>query len=269
MDSSHEVFKRLIAQKHSQIIQHIDQFFKTIVCENLEQKYSAATNVIQASRDLASLLTAQDQPTWLKALIETMGRFEGKSANQIQTLEWLISHRHSIRTYDWNFDSLSGQAFDFDSIFEHYRSESRLPELFEEIIKILEDIRASEEVEKITMLNALGKVIATLKHSKNGSYLSMNAAWSFLINFVKNYLWEELHNIPGLSSLLTALKNTLQETNTEMNNLNIGLEKEINQQVSSKIKGFQCSDSFSALSYGYTGEIIKGLPSPPAIDEVA
>lgn len=268
MNSSAEFHLRLVKEKQTRVNQKLENFVSVMVRENLDQKYICAKSLLEASKELKGIIAVEDQPSWLNGLTTLLERFVEKNLKQEQTIDWIMKSRHKIVTYQWNFESSSGKAFDFDSIFEQYKKESRLPDLFDEIITILENIKASGEVKTIAMFNGLSKVIATLKQSKNGSYFSMNAAWSFLINFVKNFMWAELSNVPGLSSLITALKETLGEMDKEMTKLHIDLEKEIDNQVSAEIKGFHCSGSFSALSYGSTGEIIKQLPDPSSFDEI-
>lgn len=269
MNSSAELLLRLVKERHTEINRELENFITIMVGENIDQKYQSASSLLKASNELKGILATPDQPSWLNGLIQILSHFVSKQINQKQTIDWIIKSRNNILGHQWSFEASSETAINFDSIFERYKKESRLPELFGEIIKILEDIKESGEVEKIAMLNGLSKVIATLKQSQNGSYFSMNAAWSFLISFVKNFMWAELSNVPGLSSLITALKETLGEMDKEMTKLQMDLENEINEQVSTEIKGFQCSGSFPALSYGSTGEMIKQLPNPSSVDEKA
>lgn len=137
----------------------------------------------------------------------------------------------------------------FDAIFQHYKSQSRLAELFDEIIKILEEIQASGEIDSVAMMNALGKVIATLKKNKNGSYFSLNGAWSFLITFLKNYMWAELSKLPVLGTAMGALEKTIEETNEEMSKVHSEIQHEMMTTVENEVKGLQKKTSFQFIEF--------------------
>ena len=158
-------------------------------------------------------------------------------------------------------------AFDFDSIFEHYKSESRLPELFDDIIRILEEIQSSGEVDSLTMMTALGKVLATLKQNKDGSYFSINSAWEFLVSFLKNYMWGELSKIPVLGTAMAALEKTIKETNEEMFKVHSSVEAEMSNVVEAEIKGLKNKSSFKFVSYDKSGLKLTDKTERLALDE--
>lgn len=162
----------------------------------------------------------------------------------------------------WSFEQNPEASFDFDSIFEHYKKESRLPQLFDEIVELLEEIQNSGEVDSLMMLRALGKVIATIKRSKDGSYFSMNSAWDFLLNFLNNYLLAELSKIPVLGTALEALEKTIKEADAEMCSLHKNLRNELIRVVGEDVKALSRNASFPFLTYNESGNLQTPKPIP-------
>jgi hypothetical protein len=258
---------RFITEKHQELIKSLDDLVANLVGDQLESKKIKGNLSLQKAKDLKSALSEHDAPSWLMPLIEVLGCFSSGQWRPPELIIHLIRNIEIIRGHKWVFDNPSESAFDFDSIFEHYKSESKLPELFEEIIKILEDIQDSGEVDSVAMMTALGKVISTLKRNKNGSYFSINSAWSFLISFLKNYMWAELAKVPLLGTAMGALEKTINETNKEMFKVHSEVQSEMKRVVEAEVKVLQKKTDFKFASYDMNGNEILGLEYNPAVDE--
>lgn len=260
---------RFVTEKHHELISSLDQLVKELVGENLDAKKKRASFSSQKAGDLKASISQQDCPSWLIQLAKALEYFNQGHWKQADLIAYLIKNIEIVREYKWAFDIPAESAFDFDSIFEHYKSQSRLPELFEEIIRILEEIQGSGEVDSVAMMAALGKVIATLKKSKNGSYFSINSAWSFLISFLKNYMWGELAKVPVLGTALEALEKTIREANEEMFKLHSEVQAEMQRVVESDVKALKAKADFKFANYDRHGGQIPYLESRAAFNENA
>ncbi|OFA02706.1 hypothetical protein [Duganella sp. HH101] len=208
-NKSVELFTRVIKEKHAVLIQSAHKLLSDIAGDDLATKKNSAELVQSGATALRVLLAQNDVPSWLNNLISQTANFVAGQWKAGDFLPNFISSKQDLERHIWQFDQTSENAFDFDAIFEHYKSGSRLPELFDEIIRILEEIEASDEVDSVSMLKALGKLIATIKKCKNGSYFSLNSAWEFLLSFLKNYMWAELSSLPVVGKMLEALEKTI------------------------------------------------------------
>ena len=226
---------------------------QALVGENAQNKIAKAEDALKKARDLQSAISKEDSPSWLPGLIQALHHYVTKAWKQPQVINHLIDNIANIKQHKWTFENAEEKAFDFDSIYEHYKSESRIPELFDEIIQILEEIESSGEVDSLTMITALGKVLATSKQNRNGSYFSLNSAWEFLISFLKNYMWSELTKLPMLGSAMEALEKTIKETDEEMFKVHSAIEKEMSNVVESEIKGVKGKSAFPFISYDRSG----------------
>lgn len=244
---------RFVTEKHQELIKTLDELVVALVGEKIEGKKNKGSEALTKANDLKASISKQDSPPWLPSLIQGLQYFQGNSWKQTHLIDHLIKNLDQIKNHRWVFENPTDTAFNFDSIFEHYKAESRLPELFNDIIKILEEIQASGELDSLVMIKGLGKVIATLKKNKDGSYFSLNSAWEFLVTFLQNYMWGELAKIPVLGSVMVALEKTIKETNEEMFKVHSNVQTEMKSVVESEIKGLKNKASFQFLAYDKTG----------------
>lgn len=263
-NESFHIFLRLIQEKHRLLVAASDVLFRSLVGEDHGKKKEVANAALLAANDLRGLLSKKDVPSWLNNAINSLTAFVNGQWSAFDLLSNYISTKSAIETHSWTFQANDEAAFDFDSIFEHFKKDSRLPELFDSIVKILEDIEASGDVDSVTMLRSLGKVIATIKRSRDGSYFSLNSAWEFLLSFLKNYMWEELSKVPVLGTALEALEKTIKETNEEMFKLHQQVQDEMNKTVEGEISVLKNKSEFQFITYDRKGHLLPN-PNGPAL----
>ncbi|WP_417534171.1 hypothetical protein [Marinobacterium stanieri] len=258
-NNSLEFFLRFVKQRHVAVVNASDQLVGALASDNPQSKKMRADKLAQEAGALLSAISSEDRPAWLPPL-HSISLAVSKGAQQPEKiLRFLLENNSAIRNHKWQFEQDDKkQAFDFDEIFEYYRSESRVPELFENIIQILEEIYGSGEIDSLSMMNALSKLIATLKRSKNGSYFSINSAWEFLLSFLNNYFWTEVSNLPVAGSVIAALKQTIEETNEEMFKLHTKVDQKLKETVESETKGLS-KPKFQFLSYDKSGQNISDI----------
>lgn len=267
-NESVQFFLRFVKERQTELLKSLEELVHALVGEDPKMKKSCAHLSLLRATDLKNALSQQDIPDWLQPLIQVLTKFENGS-NTTQTLiDFIRKNERSIKSHQWKVNDNIEQAFDFDSIFEHYKSNSRLPELFDQIIQLLEEIEASGEIDSISMLNALTKVIATLKKNKDGSFFSMNSAWSFVTSFLKHYFWAEISQIPVLGSVVQALQKAVEETNQELFIINSNVEQKMKETVEEEIRPLAHRVEFAFLAYdGKANEIPKS--SNTTIDQKA
>lgn len=258
-NESLQFFLRLIKQKHHALTEAANNLLRALAGEDSNAKKNAAKAMLQSAQDLHAILSNTDVPTWLSDTINQLPCFISGHWSSFDLLSNFIARKNALDRHRWVFEENAEIPFDFDSIFEHFKKESRLPDLFDEIVRLLEDIQNSGAVDSVTMLRALGKVISTIKRCKDGSYFSLNSAWEFLLSFLNNYMWGELSKLPVLGSALEALEKTIRETNDEMFRLHTQVRDEMTRAVEEEVKVLANKSSFLFVAYDKSGHL---LPSP-------
>lgn len=255
-NESLQFFLRLVGEKHQSVINASEALMRELAGEDKNSKKKVAEALLQAAQDLRAIVSNNDVPKWLTHLLNYLPLFIGGKWSAFELLSHLIHIKASLVAHSWVFNESAETAFDFDSIFEHFKKESRLPDLFNQIVQILEEIEASGEVDSVTMLRSLGKVIATIKKSKDGSYFSLNSAWEFLLSFLKNYMWGELSKVPVLGTALEALEKTIKEANEEMFKLHQQVQEEMSRTVEAEVKVLKNKSEFQFVAYDKGGHLL-------------
>lgn len=262
-NQSYQLFVRLISEKHAVLIRASNDLFRILADGDESQKKVAANATLKAAQDLGGVLSGKDIPPWLSNAINCLLNYTSGGWKASDLLNNFIQAKISMGNHQWSFKEGIDDAFDFDSIFEHFKKESRLPELFDQIIRLLEEIESSGEVDSVTMLRSLGKVVSTLKRSKDGSYFSFNAAWEFLLSFLNNYMWGELSKLPMLGTALEALEKTIREADEEMFSLHNKIKEKMISEVGLGVKALANKSTFPFVSYDRKGHMLPSLPSLP------
>lgn len=233
-NASAELLLRLVQEKHTAVKNSFADLFAKLTSENKQEKIKSAQVLYDDSKILLSILSKQDQPAWLIAIKDQTARFishpNNSNANQV-LLNVLINHSKALKNHKWIFtEGSNGFSYNFDEIYERFKSESRLPDLFDTMISTLEKMIETGEIDSIKTLDSLKKLLSMLKHNKSGSYFSMMASWEFLGGFIKNVVWESLDDIPGVKQLKKAFEKTICEVDIELEEIH----KEIAGEMKSK-----------------------------------
>lgn len=255
-NDSLQFFLRLVKQKHHSLTEAANNLLRALAGDDPNAKKKAAEAMLQSATDLRAILSNSDVPSWLSETINQLAIFIEGRWSSFDLLRHFIPQKTALEGHRWIFDESSEIPFDFDSIFEHFKKESRLPDLFDEIVRLLEDIQNSGAVDSLTMLRALGKVISTIKRCKDGSYFSLNSAWEFLLSFLNNYMWGELSKLPVLGTALEALGKTIRETNEEMFRLHTQVRDEMTRVVEQEVKVLANKSSFPFVAYDKSGHLL-------------
>ncbi len=258
-NDSVQFHQRFVTEKHNELISSLNLLVNVLVSENIEKKKTVSEATLKKALALKASMSKKDSPPWLVPLIKGLEALLDNKWQQADLMNSLIKNLEPIRNHKWVFDDPDKKDFDFDAIFEHYKSQSRLSELFDEIIKILEEIKTSGEVDSLSMMTALSKVISTLKQNKDGSYFSLNSAWSFLISFLKNCMWAELAKVPVLGPAMEALEKTINEANDEMFKVHSEIQNEMKNTVEKEVKALQKKTNFEFVVYNKSGATLPKI----------
>lgn len=253
--ASADFFIRFVNEKHNELKQSLKNLVNNLVRENKESKKKLVEETLQRAINLRESMSKKDVPDWLTQLIYHLERTGGNQDSNFQNMmAFLLKSSNSIEEHRWSFEN-SDSSFDFDSIYEKYRSQSRLDELFLGVVKILEKMRDSDEIDSVKMLSALEKVINTLKSNSSSSFFSVRSAWEFFKIFFKNYLFIQLGEISNLSGLFDALNETIKETDKEMHDLSENVHAEMKSLVESEVQALGGKAEFSFLGYNNFGQL--------------
>lgn len=246
----------LLRQHHAQLQSETDLLLTAMAGEDVAPKKQHASKTASAISNITQLLPENQIPKWAVELRNTLYNFSRSQAKGPEVLKLLIKLRATISDYNWMESGLADDGIDFEKVFEACREQSKIPDLFDSIIDLLEQIRDSEEIDSRIMVEALTKLIATMRIGKKSTCLSLDGAWEFLLDFIQNYFWAEAKKIPGIGSLVEALEKTISETGKEMSRLQNEVRAEMASKVATEVKALKNHEPKLFSTYGKFGHLL-------------
>ncbi|PBJ02122.1 hypothetical protein [Pseudomonas sp. ACN5] len=247
---------KILNKNQQELITQTITLLGTMAGEDSNTKKNAANQVSHTLDRIEHLIPPSQVPDWLITLSKKAAEYVHKKVSGEEFLNTIIEFLPVVKSYIWLSNDPSTSGFNFESVFDDCRSNSRIPELFDQLITALEKIRDSGELDSQSMIDALSKIIATMHIGKTSSYFSMDGAWQFLCTFAENFLWNELSKIPVLGSMTDALRETMKETQMEILKLYNDVKIEMTEQVQSQVRPLRNSKDVFNL-YGRSGNFLK------------
>lgn len=223
VNESFQAFIRSVNQQMDRLRQSMSDLLKTISLEDRDRKVEAAKILISRIDDLKRTLSSNDFPVWAP-IIETRLNWYIQNVRHVESagqelLNAIVEVQPLIAKHEWNFESDDGQAIDFPAIYEECYRSSRLPELFDQLVKQLEELIESGEIDSTKSTNALRNLIATIKKNSRKDQYSTMATWHVIGVLLANIGLQSLEDIPAISTVVKAIRTTMEELNIEVPNV--------------------------------------------------
>ena len=234
-DKNVEFFLRSVDEKFIRLKGHLQNLVSAIGAEKLEEKGVSAKQALASAQTLTSMISAADQPGWLSTLIKELDRYTQTynttgAANRF--LQTYVKLYRDIESYRWNFERAGiAVPIKFEDIFKEQYNHSKLGDVFETLIQKLEEIVLSGEVDSIRAIDALNKLIATIRSNARGSYFQSVGAARFIHAVFRNYLREQLKELPGIGPLFNAVEKTIEQMDFEMEKVDAGVKKKLEEHA--------------------------------------
>ncbi|RNL63556.1 hypothetical protein [Zhongshania marina] len=191
-----------------------------------------------------SIISNDDHPNWLRQIKADLHNFlqhANKTNASNRLMLSIIKLSPQIEAHRWAFDRNSTlNPVKFEEIFKEIYEGSNGPDLFQRLLDNLQGIVNSGEVDSITAIDALNKLIATIKANMRGTYFQAVGTTHFANSVLRNYLWKLLKKIPAIGDFLDAVGETLEEMDGEMSDIH----KKVRIQLQKHSMG-----NFEALEY--------------------
>jgi len=232
-----QIFLRLLNEKQDILKNSIEQLLSALVGENSKIKKEKGIECFNNALLLKSNLPNQDVPPWLNFTINILDSYKLDRISDFDLLKKLVSEYSTINNYNWKFEEQKVNGFfDFDIIYEQCKKESKIDELFDEIISLLKKIIQNDDIITAKFKDDLERVIATITKHNNASYFALHGMKDFLELLLKNIIWEELEKFPGIGGIVKGLRTTIKETDVTFSELTNNIKQTWTNIFNSNIK---------------------------------
>lgn len=261
MNNSYRRHKKMLDEKHQQLVKSLNALIKAFTQNNEHAVKSHTEKANAMTTALMDSLAVEDQPVWLRSIHSYSNARTAQSISK-HDIDQIYPFLQNARSHDWDVEKA---AIDFDEIYNRYRDEHDLPGLLENVVNILQKIHDSEEIDSRKIIEALEQLVRMLNSGAKGSYLSLNGALTFTKSLLGNFLWEALSEIPGIGSLVRALRSSLEELDKGV----VKTHQDMNKAIAQQTNEMRCMPSIPYnLVYDHEG-IVPALPKSSTVDEIA
>lgn len=229
-----QTFLRFIQERFGDFRNRLAELMNALAADDKPQRVARAKAALEAANSLRQALSQRDQPDWLQPIINTLQNYvsnQGHPSPGSQLIEAIGLHYGAAIAHKWVFDFSDDRGFDFDGVFRRFEAESRIPELFDRLVELLDKIIQCEEVDSRKIIHTLETIVATLKKNRNGSYFSVMGTWNFVGTYLQKLAWNAFLDIPVLKTLVKSLRETLDEMNKEMEKVHGQMRADLHQQL--------------------------------------
>jgi len=258
-NESIDFFLRFLNERFDIFKRSLEDLKEILMKNNADQKIAACENSLSALSSLKTAMSAADHPPWIRQIETAISQFierqhyAGSGRTFINTLILCSPH---IENQDWIFfETGEYKPIEFDAYFQRFYDESRLPELFDELVGHLQAIIESGEIDSTRALTKLQKLINTVKRNARGSYFSVHATFEFAISLLKNLLLEYIDSTPVLGEVFRAVQKTINELEKEFETV----QQKTKDDVMDKLKT-------DLPILGYTPRGTRLLEHTPSLD---
>jgi len=228
-------FQRILDQKTNETREAVEKCIDEFLSPDPRNRQSASNAACDAVDRLKSMLDMTDQPDWILPLLSNLNLARQHYQNDIsaQAMKEVSSIFPLLKHHQWQVGpSEAASGFNFDGVYEKYRDECRIPELFDDMIRCLKEIVTSDQIDSRSALKELNEIIATLQNARNGSYFATRTTWYFVVTWLKNTGWELLGSIPVAGSAVKGLRKTLEQMDAAMNKLHETVQHDLQDKIS-------------------------------------
>ncbi|MBU4273564.1 MAG: hypothetical protein KKE86_11380 [Planctomycetes bacterium] len=229
-----ETFVRFVEERFQDFRDRLSKLMSALAADDKQQKVARANTALEAANSLRQALAKQDQPGWLQPITNTLHNYvanAGHSSPGTELINAIGLHYGAVAGHKWAFEFSDDRGFDFDGVFRKYEDESRIPELFDKLVELLEKIVQCEDLDSRTVVRTLETIIATLKKNRNGSYFSVMGTWNFTGTYLKNIAWNMLLEIPFLKVPVKSLQKTMEQLDKEMEKVHENMRSDLHKQL--------------------------------------
>lgn len=220
---SQEQYERAISERYYEFQQKLEAVIAAYGRANADAVgvRKAASALMQAGEDLLRITPKADRPSWLSSLTAAASMFSQGKSEPNSLLRAILAHQHEIKP----IVIADTKGMDFDAVYKRLRDEGKLVQLFDAMIRAIEQMIQSDEIENTYVLRSLRRLLDLLRANRDGSYLAAVATFNSAV-FLKRTALGFLKKIPGVDVLAEAFEAAVNDAEVELKKIEDGFLRE-------------------------------------------
>jgi len=213
-------YLRAIDRLHEEVKGRLGNLRSALVRGSDANKVATAKEAKTALSHLAHMFHDNDLPPWLRPISQSIDQFlassQGEERDNVsdQLMSNLFTFKEAIYVHSLA-DRTLPPGFDFEVTYTEKLRASRIPELFDRLVVLLEQIIESGEIDSNKAITSLKALIALLKKNRTASYASAQWAWTFFCAASRSIVYRYTSESKALGPMVRGIEDAIKETNVE------------------------------------------------------
>jgi hypothetical protein len=235
-----DFYLKTLDDRQSEVQARIRSLMEALVGSDQSRKIARAGEALQSIKDLLNLLPSGNKPGWVDQISQRLTELiNGQSGGN--TPEGVWSHVYS------NFDEIFRKKLsqykpdlggvDFDALYRTCYESSKIPSLFDELVRTLQQVIESDAIDSRRVVKSLESLIALLRKNRNGSYFSTFSTTQVVCTGLRNIFFEVLKDVPGIAGVIRGVETSCQELQIEWGQFNEELKTKVREAFSFNLTG--------------------------------
>ncbi|MFO0976422.1 MAG: hypothetical protein U0996_08490 [Planctomycetaceae bacterium] len=245
------VFLSSLTEKTSLVKESMNEVFEAFCADHGQARLPALSTFITRVETLRDHLPTGHVPHWVQdALTQARRAAERLRSNHDPRSEMahiLRGLAPQILNQEWSFMTKSPAGFDFDSVYERFRTEYGLAPLFDHLIAAVEALLKDPDLDSRKAATQLERLRESLRKSKGGknyfqAVFSLRFAKSFIVNSALEFAGDS-----AIGVLVKGFRKALEEAEAGVEQVTESVQAEAQKEL---------GVSFVALQSG-TGQRLR------------
>lgn len=234
-DKNVEFFLRSVEEKYGKLKSDLQNLVSAMSAERLDEKKVSAEQALSSVNTLLAMISTTDHPGWLTTLENELTRYvktHNTTGSANRFLQTLMRHHHEIFSHNWSFQKAQSEVpVKFEEIFKEQYKKSNLEGVFDTLLSKLEEVVGTGEIDSIRAIDALKRLITTIRANARGTYFQTIGTARFIHAVFNNYLRKQLKELPVVGPVLEAIDETIDQMDSEMEAIDAGVRDRLKKDA--------------------------------------
>lgn len=256
-DEHETMFQRALEARRLEVVKAANALINAVGAKSTSTNHLSALEV--AADNLSSMLDESDIPGWCRELRSICRLFGAGShrGDYPEIFSRFTRATNAAKSHKWEFGVAQVPGIEFDVVFDEAVKNSRVPELLDRLIDLLEQCVEADELDSKRLDEALRRVIRILKANRRPSYSSAFLTRDFLFSVAGRWVFGELEKLPGIGTLVSAIRETVAEYDRTVNALPEAARPKLESEIATEFPALPAPQADSP-----TAETSGGALSP-------
>lgn len=256
-------YTKLLNAKQADLRQATESLLNIIAGTSAAEKRSAVERFNSILKIMATVIPEDETPHWIKRCRSTSDQYlnelERDPNAPRELLTSIAQYYGEIRNHKWHIeDEPEGfTGVDFSEINTRIYTESEMPELFNKLAQLIQEVVDSDQVDSITAKNTLQTIIDSINRNSQKDAFSAKMFWTFGRAYLRNVVPEIIRITKVGAAILDAYSKTVDEIGFGLEAVVDKIEGEILSVTSTKLPAIE-----EMAAKAIHAPEIKALPGP-------